>query len=228
MAVQPAQPARRCCARARRALARPVGAARAAALAPRHLLARSRRRCALASRDEALAADKAVVLFVDTFNGYFETENAVAAVRVLQAAGYAVHVARRGRRRPRSAAAAPCSPPAWRRARRRRRRALLDGAAAVRRARHRDRRPRAVVPADAARRDAGDGPRRRRRDGGARRRCCSRSSSPAKRAPAASRRRSQPADAADAGAWPLPPEGVRRRAAGARRAAADSRAPRRR
>jgi Fe-S oxidoreductase len=33
------------------------------------------------------------VLFVDTFNGWFETENAVAAVRVLQAAGYAVHVA---------------------------------------------------------------------------------------------------------------------------------------
>ena len=54
----------------------------------------------LASRDEALAAAKAVVLFVDTFNGNFETENAVAAVRVLQAAGYAVHVARgRGRRR---------------------------------------------------------------------------------------------------------------------------------
>ena len=48
----------------------------------------------LASRDEALAAAKAVVLFVDTFNGNFETENAVAAVRVLQAAGYAVHVAR--------------------------------------------------------------------------------------------------------------------------------------
>ena len=34
---------------------------------------------------------KAVVLFVDTFNGTFETENALAAVRVLQAAGYAVH-----------------------------------------------------------------------------------------------------------------------------------------
>ena len=40
-----------------------------------------------------LAAAKAVVLFVDTFNGNFETENAVAAVRVLRAAGYAVHVA---------------------------------------------------------------------------------------------------------------------------------------
>ena len=33
------------------------------------------------------------MLFVDTFNASFETENAVAAVRVLQAGGYAVHVA---------------------------------------------------------------------------------------------------------------------------------------
>jgi FAD/FMN-containing dehydrogenase/Fe-S oxidoreductase len=49
----------------------------------------------LATRDEALAADKVVVLFVDTFNGSFESENAVAAVRVLQAAGYAVHVAQK-------------------------------------------------------------------------------------------------------------------------------------
>lgn len=47
----------------------------------------------LATREQALAADKAVVLFVDTFNGFFETENAVAAVRVLQAAGYVVHAA---------------------------------------------------------------------------------------------------------------------------------------
>ena len=49
----------------------------------------------LVSREEALAAEKAVVLFVDTFNGSFETENASDAVRVLQAAGYAVHVARK-------------------------------------------------------------------------------------------------------------------------------------
>ncbi len=49
----------------------------------------------LASREETLAAPKAVVLFVDTFNGGFETENATAAVRVLQAAGYAVHVAQK-------------------------------------------------------------------------------------------------------------------------------------
>lgn len=54
----------------------------------------------LATRDQALEAAKAgrraAVLFVDTFNGYFESENAVAAARVLQAAGYAVHVARKG------------------------------------------------------------------------------------------------------------------------------------
>ncbi|MEO8525089.1 MAG: FAD-linked oxidase C-terminal domain-containing protein [Caldimonas sp.] len=49
----------------------------------------------LASREAALTASKAAVLFVDTFNGNFEPENAVAAVRVLQAAGYAVHVAER-------------------------------------------------------------------------------------------------------------------------------------
>ena len=47
---------------------------------------------ALASAAQVLAAEKAVVLWVDTFNAAFETENARDAVRVLQAAGYAVHV----------------------------------------------------------------------------------------------------------------------------------------
>ena len=46
-----------------------------------------------ATRAEALASPSAVVLFVDTFNGYFESANAAAALRVLQAAGYSVHVA---------------------------------------------------------------------------------------------------------------------------------------
>ncbi|MBC5766545.1 FAD-binding and (Fe-S)-binding domain-containing protein [Ramlibacter albus] len=46
-----------------------------------------------ASRDEVLAAAKPVVLFVDTFNGFFESENALAAFKVLQSAGYTVHVA---------------------------------------------------------------------------------------------------------------------------------------
>ncbi|MEJ8810609.1 FAD-linked oxidase C-terminal domain-containing protein [Variovorax ureilyticus] len=48
-----------------------------------------------AGRDEVIAAAregrKAAVLFVDTFNGHFESENALAAARVLKAAGYALH-----------------------------------------------------------------------------------------------------------------------------------------
>ncbi len=47
------------------------------------------------SRDEAIqtakAGGKVAVLFVDTFNGTFETENALAAARVLKAGGYALH-----------------------------------------------------------------------------------------------------------------------------------------
>ncbi|HYP69571.1 MAG TPA: FAD-linked oxidase C-terminal domain-containing protein, partial [Variovorax sp.] len=47
------------------------------------------------SREQAIAAAregrKVAVLFVDTFNGNFESENALAAVRVLKAAGYALH-----------------------------------------------------------------------------------------------------------------------------------------
>jgi Fe-S oxidoreductase len=46
-----------------------------------------------ASRDEVLAATRPVVLFVDTFNGFFESMNAQAAFEVLEAAGYTVHVA---------------------------------------------------------------------------------------------------------------------------------------
>ena len=41
--------------------------------------------------DTLAAAPRAAVLFVDTFNGSFETENALAAARVLKAAGYTVH-----------------------------------------------------------------------------------------------------------------------------------------
>ncbi len=48
---------------------------------------------ATASREQVLAASRPVVLFVDTFNGYFESGNAHAAHKVLQAAGYTVHVA---------------------------------------------------------------------------------------------------------------------------------------
>jgi Fe-S oxidoreductase len=39
----------------------------------------------------AAAGGKAVALFVDTFNGTFESQNALAAARVLQAAGYTLH-----------------------------------------------------------------------------------------------------------------------------------------
>jgi len=46
-----------------------------------------------ATRQEVLVSAKPVVLFVDTFNGYFESENANAAFKVLKAAGYTVHVA---------------------------------------------------------------------------------------------------------------------------------------
>jgi Fe-S oxidoreductase len=46
-----------------------------------------------ASADEVLASLRPVVLFVDTFNGFFEPGNALAALQVLQAAGYTVHVA---------------------------------------------------------------------------------------------------------------------------------------
>lgn len=46
-----------------------------------------------ASREQLLAAAKPVVLFVDTFNGFFESENARAAFTVLQAAGYTVQIA---------------------------------------------------------------------------------------------------------------------------------------
>ncbi|MBS0343165.1 MAG: FAD-binding protein [Proteobacteria bacterium] len=48
-----------------------------------------------ASREQAIAAAqggrKVAVLFVDTFNGSFESENALAAARVLRAAGYLLH-----------------------------------------------------------------------------------------------------------------------------------------
>ena len=46
-----------------------------------------------ATFEEVLTASQPVVLFVDTFNGTFEAGNALAALQVLQAAGYTVHVA---------------------------------------------------------------------------------------------------------------------------------------
>jgi FAD/FMN-containing dehydrogenase/Fe-S oxidoreductase len=46
-----------------------------------------------ASREELLASNQPVVLFVDTFNAFFESANAKAAFHVLAAAGYTVHIA---------------------------------------------------------------------------------------------------------------------------------------
>ncbi|GGD76506.1 FAD-binding and (Fe-S)-binding domain-containing protein [Caballeronia grimmiae] len=46
------------------------------------------------------SADKEVLLFVDTFNNYMEPENAHAAKRVLEAAGYAVHLNEKAGERP--------------------------------------------------------------------------------------------------------------------------------
>ena len=62
----------------------------------RDTFARVSSRLGLVDRETLFGAARPVVLFVDTFNGNFETENAIAAVRVLQAAGHAVHVADRG------------------------------------------------------------------------------------------------------------------------------------
>jgi len=45
----------------------------------------------------AQAGAKVAVLFVDTFNGVFESENAIAAARVLKAAGYTLHTLDKGR-----------------------------------------------------------------------------------------------------------------------------------
>ncbi len=47
----------------------------------------------IATREAVLQAAKPVVLFVDTFNGFFESENAISALKVLQAAGYTAGVA---------------------------------------------------------------------------------------------------------------------------------------
>ena len=57
---------------------------------------------AFRARESAVCeADADVVLFADTFNTWFEPENARAALAVLSAAGYRVHIAQAGRgRRP--------------------------------------------------------------------------------------------------------------------------------
>ena len=60
---------------------------------------RSQERASFANAEATIAAaragGKAAVLFVDTFNGLFETENALAAAQVLRAAGYTLHTLRK-------------------------------------------------------------------------------------------------------------------------------------
>ncbi len=123
---------------------------------------------------------KAVVFFVDTFNGIFESENAIAAVRVLQAAGYTVHP-RVARTAATCAAAARFSPAGMVDEARARARQLVDALLPFAARRHRHRRPRAVVPADAARRGAGAWAWATTPTRSPGRRCCSRNSSRAKR-----------------------------------------------
>ena len=118
------------------------------------------------AQDDAHPASADVVLFVDTFTNYFEPENARAALAVLRAAGYRIHVARAAAGDADSGAASvlrtdlPCRrfgrPGETGGAPRARR------AGAARRAGCRDHRSRAVVPAVAARRIPGDGSGRRR------------------------------------------------------------------
>ena len=48
----------------------------------------------LATLEQVLSAPQPVVLFVDTFSGYLDSEVAIAALRVLRSAGYTVHAAR--------------------------------------------------------------------------------------------------------------------------------------
>ncbi len=149
---------------ARRKAAGPLGAPQPAAWEARHFLQHAP---VTATREQVLVAARPVVLFVDTFNGYFESINARAALKVLQAAGYTVHVATKlrpdgkhlccGRTYLTSGMVDEAKAKA----------ARGGGlAAAVRAEGHPHRRPGAVVPADAARRNAVHGPGRRRADGG--------------------------------------------------------------
>ncbi|MBI5721825.1 MAG: FAD-binding protein [Burkholderiales bacterium] len=63
--------------------------------APR--FARAEATIAAARAPLSASGGKAAVLFVDTFNGLFESENALAAARVLHAAGYTLHTVRKAR-----------------------------------------------------------------------------------------------------------------------------------
>jgi len=53
------------------------------------------RQCEGVSEADLFSAKKPVVLWVDTFNGFYETENVRAALRLLETAGYSVHIPRK-------------------------------------------------------------------------------------------------------------------------------------
>ena len=146
-------------------------------------------------------SDGDVVLFVDTFNNYFEPENARAALRVLEAAGYRACT----RHGARCAADGRFSRPGWW-TRRRKKRAGCSRRCALTSPRACRSSGWSLVPVLAARRVHRHG--RRRRLKGA---CCSReflAQKPGKLLEV------QGAGAAGAAARPLPPEGVRRDAGG--------------
>jgi Fe-S oxidoreductase len=75
---------------------------RLAGLSARRTLPRWRRDAFADPKGAQSAGEREVVLLADTFNRYFERENLDAAVTVLQAAGYTVHIAKPsdGSRRP--------------------------------------------------------------------------------------------------------------------------------
>ena len=163
-----------------------------------------------ADAEQALAASKAVVLWIDTFNGHFETEMARRGSRCRRRASYAVHEMPGLEGEP-GAAAAAARQRAWSRAK-----ALGWGALATALCPLAqgiaDRRPGAFLPAQPARRVLGMGlgeAAQARADPHLRG-----SSSPAR--PCRTLRAAiEPAWTGRSGAWPLPPEGLRRDAAGA-------------
>ncbi len=58
-----------------------------------HFFNASKAMPSVVTREEVLVAQKPVVLFVDTFSGFFESDIAFSALQVLHAGGYQVHVA---------------------------------------------------------------------------------------------------------------------------------------
>ena len=203
------------CPGAARLAERVAGTLRAALAAA---LARATRSCG--QRGDSAATTRRggadVVLLVDTFNNYFEPENAHAALA--RAAGRRLSRARRARRGAttrsatgRCAAAAPFSRAGLVDEAKREARRIVDALAPHVGARRDDRRPRAVVPAVAARRIPRDGPRRRRAAaGGARAADRGVPGARAARPAGSSLPLARAAAEARAAARPLPPEGVRR------------------